>query len=90
MLSLSVASSTLEANKILPPLVRRVASEVLLMFVLARILMPAPDAVDSILLFKFNCPPSTLMGPLMAIALFRVMLAVLEVLPKVNPVSVLA
>ena len=74
----------------LPPLVVRVASAVLAILVLARMVMPALAAVACRLLFKLICPPSTVMGPAIVMALPNVMSAVLLALPKVSPVRVLA
>lgn len=89
-LSPSDRSSTFEANKIFPPFVVKVASAVLEMLVLARMVMPAPEAVERKLLFKLICPPSTVIGPVMLIAEDKVMSALLVLLPKVKPVSVVA
>ncbi len=90
VVSLSVASSTFEANKICPPDVVSVVSAVLMMWVFARIVMSALALVLSKVLPKLTCPASTVMGPLILIALPSVMFCVLLLLPKVKPVSVLA
>ena len=86
----SVVSSTLEANKILPPFVVNVASDVFAMLVLALMVIAALEAVVCKLLFKLICPPSTVIGPAMLMGAAKVMFCVLLLLPNVRPVRVLA